>query len=347
MAIIFDDDCSVVPGDWVDTGMYDYNLFALTTDGISIYANPIPLHTASNNRGDLEIGRYLSPPVTSDFELIADLSLDCTGIIQSRSIGFGIQLLYNKSFDTINKQISMSFVRGSWEWDESNENGHWEDNWYWDDNCYLIIREYDPSIGETGLQTDYLKTVVPATFNGVWKISRVGTTWSFFVDSGLIYSTTTGPATEFGFITCGWGASEETDTTWTPPISKINNISMTAGSSVTFASEPPIIVGPNPIRCSKPMVVLQFQTPSGETDWLLHFKIKAYSEELGTTLISTVDSSLNPELFEYSTDGELSWAAFPSVGLPRNTYGSSVRARLEVGPRTQVWLKASVGSENV
>jgi len=109
---------------------------------------------------------------------------------------------------------------------------------------------------------------------------------------------------------------------------------------------PPIIVL-SAIRCSEPIITLLVSTPSDAVDWLLHFRIAAYSDAGGTLLISQVDSSTTPELFEYSTDGGLTWLAFPITGLPRTAYGSQVRSRVVVGPRTQVWLKASVGAESV
>lgn len=111
-----------------------------------------------------------------------------------------------------------------------------------------------------------------------------------------------------------------------------------------LVSDPPIILGPMPIRCAKPMVVLQAPVPVG--NWLLHFKIESFSDAEGTIPIAVVDSSINPELFEYSTDGGLIWTAFPETGLPQDKYGALVRARCEVGPRQQVWLKASVGAED-
>jgi len=112
-----------------------------------------------------------------------------------------------------------------------------------------------------------------------------------------------------------------------------------------LVSDPPIILSPIPIRCAKPMVILQAPTPVG-APWLLHFKLESFSDTEGTIPIAVVDSSINPELFEYSTDNGLIWTAFPETGLPPDKYDSLVRARCEVGPRQQVWLKASVGAED-
>lgn len=95
------------------------------------------------------------------------------------------------------------------------------------------------------------------------------------------------------------------------------------------------------------MVVLQAPNVPGSSPWRLHFKIEAYSDASGTSLINTTVSSANPELFEYSMDGGLNWRQFPAAGLAREQYGAQVRARVEVGPRATVYLKASVGAEDV
>lgn len=116
-------------------------------------------------------------------------------------------------------------------------------------------------------------------------------------------------------------------------------------AALPLSCDPPGILGPDPIRCSKPIVVLQAPNVPGSTPWLLHFKIEAYSDADGTILISATDSSTNPELFEYSVDGGLTWRQFPAAGLAREQYGAQVRARVEVGPRTTVYLRASVGAE--
>ncbi|RJQ25434.1 MAG: hypothetical protein C4589_11225 [Peptococcaceae bacterium] len=105
--------------------------------------------------------------------------------------------------------------------------------------------------------------------------------------------------------------------------------------------------------CAKPVISLispiptaKFPEELGELDWRLCFKIQAYVDEAGTQLISTVDSSVNSELFQYSFDNGLTWRDFPANGLPKEQYGALVRARVEIGPRKQVWLKASVGAED-
>ena len=111
--------------------------------------------------------------------------------------------------------------------------------------------------------------------------------------------------------------------------------------------DPPVFIEPATARCAKPICILQSSTPSrARAKWRLHFRIQAYADQEGTQLISTVDSSTNPELFEYSTDAGLNWREFPIDGLPKEQYGTYIAARCEVGPRKQVWLKASVGAED-
>jgi hypothetical protein len=121
---------------------------------------------------------------------------------------------------------------------------------------------------------------------------------------------------------------------------------MTEGESypILFICTAPSIITTSPVNCSKPLIILKTSSPVG--DWYLHFKLSAYSDSGGTSLIATVDSSTNPELWEYSTDNGLRWYAFSTGGLPPAKYGALVRARLEVGPRTQVYIKASVGAED-
>jgi len=115
--------------------------------------------------------------------------------------------------------------------------------------------------------------------------------------------------------------------------------------------DPPVIIEPDTARCARPMIILQAPTPAdpltGPAEWRLHFKIQSYADAGGTLLINQVDSSINPELFKYSSDGGLTWRNFPADGLPREQYGALVWTRVEVGPRTKVWLKASVGAEDV
>lgn len=108
--------------------------------------------------------------------------------------------------------------------------------------------------------------------------------------------------------------------------------------------EPLIITDPTAARCAIPMITLQTPSPVGA--WLLHFKIEAYADAGGTQLLSTVDSSINPELWEYSTDQGLTWVAFPATGLPPKSYGALVRARVNIGPGLEAYLKASVGAED-
>ena len=111
--------------------------------------------------------------------------------------------------------------------------------------------------------------------------------------------------------------------------------------------DPPVILEPQVARCAKPVSVLQSPIPTrARAKWRLHFRIQVYADEAGTQLISTVNSNTNPELFKYSLDNGLSWWEFPSTGLPKEQYGAYVAARCEVGPRKQVWLRASVGAED-
>lgn len=111
--------------------------------------------------------------------------------------------------------------------------------------------------------------------------------------------------------------------------------------------DPPVIVEPYSARCARPMVILQAPVPARpRAKWRLHFRVQSYADEGGTQLISTIDSSTNPDLFEYSPDSGLTWRDFPIGGLPREQYGKLVRVRAEVGPRKQAWLKASVGAED-
>lgn len=121
-------------------------------------------------------------------------------------------------------------------------------------------------------------------------------------------------------------------------------------TTMTLTCNPPIILGPNPARCAKPMIVLQAPTPADpvgrEAAWLLHHRIQSFSDAETAAKIVEVDSLLNPELFEYSTNQGLSWQPYPATGLPRDKYGALVRARCELGPRQKAWLKAGVGAED-
>lgn len=106
----------------------------------------------------------------------------------------------------------------------------------------------------------------------------------------------------------------------------------------------PIILGPNPIRSARPTIMLKAPTPTDTSLLLLHFKLESFADADGSVLIATTNSSVNPELFEYSTDNGVTWSSFPSNGLPSEAFGALVKAPVEVGPRTKVWIKASVGA---
>lgn len=108
----------------------------------------------------------------------------------------------------------------------------------------------------------------------------------------------------------------------------------------------PSIIGPETIRSSKPQFIFQSLVPVRRyAKWKFHFKVQVYSDAGGVTLLNTVSSETTPDVFEYSSDNGVSWKPFPTSGLPREQYGSLVRVAIEAGPRTQVWIKLSVGAD--
>jgi hypothetical protein len=118
-------------------------------------------------------------------------------------------------------------------------------------------------------------------------------------------------------------------------------------AKLALQSDAPALFNASIIRCAKPKVTIQTPIPTRpRAKWKLHFKILSYLDAACTQLITEVDSFINPELFEYSTDNGLKWIAFPTGGLSSLLYGSLVRARCEVGPRTKVWLRTAVGADD-
>lgn len=113
------------------------------------------------------------------------------------------------------------------------------------------------------------------------------------------------------------------------------------GEAESFTCDPPDIITTD-VKCAKPEIVFRAPTPEG--DWRLHFRVQAYADENGAFKLDEVDSSVNPEHFRYSPDNGKTWRDFLADGLPPEQYGALVRARVDVGPRRKVWLRASVGA---
>lgn len=103
--------------------------------------------------------------------------------------------------------------------------------------------------------------------------------------------------------------------------------------------EPPYISTAS-IGCAIPWV--EFEAPTTDNSSNMHFKLESFAEAGGVSKIDTVDSSLNPERFYFMPKNGATWQAFPASGLPSTQGGVTVRARVAVGPRRKVWLRASV-----
>lgn len=110
----------------------------------------------------------------------------------------------------------------------------------------------------------------------------------------------------------------------------------------TVSPYAPTIVGPAKLACAIPAIIMTTVAPPGNAG-SCHFKLQSYADEAMTTLIGTQDSSLTPEFWLYSMNGGLSWENFPVAGLDSAKYGARVGARVPVGARKQVYLKASMG----
>ena len=112
-----------------------------------------------------------------------------------------------------------------------------------------------------------------------------------------------------------------------------------------FYCDAPTLAGPYQATSAKCPLTFTCPTPTGENLWLLHFKVQVYADEAGTILISEVSSTTTPAAFEISLDNA-TWQPFPQEGIPREQYGCQVRVMAELGPRTEVWIKLSVGAED-
>jgi len=81
--------------------------------------------------------------------------------------------------------------------------------------------------------------------------------------------------------------------------------------------------------------------------WRLHYKILTYGDPEHMTLIESVSSENNPELFLYSPNHGVTWEAFPSDGLPPQHYGSLIQVCIRCGRNTAAYLVPSFGAEPV
>ncbi|HQJ93164.1 MAG TPA: Ig-like domain-containing protein [Clostridia bacterium] len=81
-----------------------------------------------------------------------------------------------------------------------------------------------------------------------------------------------------------------------------------------------------------------------EAKWYLHFKV-VVTDSL-SAVISTLSSEDNPEEFEYSTDGELTWTVMDAGGLAPANYEAKIRATVKTGRVSPATITVSVGAED-
>ena len=125
--------------------------FSMASDDTGIYANPQeltednPYYNPPFDDGVpamLQVGHVLNEGITGDFEINIDISFDSSGMYPSTYTmwqGFTMYLLYNNTYDTMNKQVLIY-----WHVDTRNDITNP------DLPGRLKIEEYDPSVGETG-----------------------------------------------------------------------------------------------------------------------------------------------------------------------------------------------------
>ena len=100
------------------------------------------------------------------------------------------------------------------------------------------------------------------------------------------------------------------------------------------------IIYPTEIKSANPMIIIDagISLPLGA---LYHFKLTSYADSGAVTQIATVNSKDNPELFKYSLDERITWKAFPAGGVANTNLKLLVAARVNVGPRSEVWILPS------
>ncbi|WP_089610096.1 hypothetical protein [Dehalobacterium formicoaceticum] len=124
-----------------------------------------------------------------------------------------------------------------------------------------------------------------------------------------------------------------------------SDVSLGSSAITPFECSPPQLLEPFQATSAKCPIVFSCPTPAGvDPQWLLHFAVRAYADEAGTQLISEVLSTAAPWEFLISVDNA-TWQPFPGAGVPPEMYGCRIKVMADLGPRTGVWIKLSVGAE--
>jgi len=99
----------------------------------------------------------------------------------------------------------------------------------------------------------------------------------------------------------------------------------------------PSIIAPTQIKSASPVFVLK---DTNTVDGEYYFRIQIFGDAEMTKLIADINTLDNPELFEYSQDNGVTWYTLGNIPLNK---GVLVRTKVNIGPRTKVWVRTGIG----